>query len=149
MVRVCTPASGVAGMDLVADRPEAVGSKRLGWKENRLSGWKKLGGTVESMTVEVGEGGGGELNVDNDESGGSGDGEWWIDRATALDSTVGDGILRIQYPRCIGRLWYQMSRSGDNKKVLPAYAYGEENGNAASEAGQHQEEEELGNLGFT
>ena len=103
----------------------------------------KLAGAVESARVEVGEGGGGRVEWRR--------GRIWpaYDRAAALDSTVGDGILRIQYPRCIGRLWYQMSRSGDNKKVLPAYAYGEENGNAASEAGQHQEEEELGNLGFT
>jgi len=43
---------------------------------------------------------------------------------------------------------YILSRSGGYKKGLPAYAHGEEHGNAASEAGQHQKEEELGNLGL-
>ena len=104
----------------------------------------KLASVVESVTVEVGEGGGGRIEL---RRGRIRQRRRWrircIDRATALDSTVGDGILRIQYPRRIERLWYQMSRSRDNKKVLPAYAHGEEHGNVASEAGQHQEEEEL------
>ena len=36
---------------------------------------EKLGGAVESAMVEVGEGDGGELNRDDDESSGGGDGE--------------------------------------------------------------------------
>ena len=54
----------------------------------------KLAGAVESVTVEVGEGGGGRIER---RRGRIGRRRRWgircIDRATALDSTVGDEIL--------------------------------------------------------
>ena len=57
----------------------------------------KLASVVESVTVEVGEGGGGRIEL---RRGRIRQRRRWrircIDRATALDSTVGDGILRTR-----------------------------------------------------
>ena len=95
--------------ELEIDRGRWWQSEWGGRKMDRQGG--KLASVVESVTVEVGEGGGGRIEQ---RRGRIRQRRRWgircIDRATTLDSTVGDGILRIQYQQQIGRLWYQMLR---------------------------------------
>jgi len=80
---------------------ESGGGEEIGVEGKWIGRVEKLGGAVESATVEVGEGGGGKLHGDDDESGGGGDGgfggltarQLWIQPSATVfyESSIRDG----------------------------------------------------------